>query len=149
MRIFLFEEHVFRLRPPLTTPTVVPVGPLASCLLAHRLVVPVSAVVDRVARPHFRQPRFPDEPHLAVVQVEEVADKLILAFDPQILIETIPARLRQRPHPASGSGVWIRFGEDQGTPRSAAALAHGPLAQVLQLFPAELLVRGDRPHDVS
>ena len=71
---------MFPLAIPLTR-TVVPEGPLASLLGAHRLAVPESGVEQAAGRdeparsweiPHINPPWIPDEPHLAVVQVEEV-----------------------------------------------------------------------------
>ena len=123
---------VFPLAIPLTR-TVVPEGPLASLLGAHRLAVPQSGVEQAAGRdeparswerPHINQPWIPDVPHLAVVQVEEMLYLPCLGFNSKLQPQRIPARLRQSLHPARVSGVWVRFRADQATPFTPTTLAH-------------------------
>ena len=123
---------MFPLAIPLTR-TVDPEGPLASLLGAHRLAVPQSGVEHAAGRdepaigwerPHINPPWIPDEPQLAVVQVEEVLYKVGLGLNSKLQPQRIPARLRQSLHPARVSGVWVRFRADQATPFTPTTLAH-------------------------
>ena len=74
--------------------------------------------------PHINPPWIPDEPHLAVVQVEEMLYQPCPGFNSKLQPQRIPARLRQSLHPARVSGVWVRFRADQATPFTPTTLAH-------------------------
>ena len=58
--------------------------------------MPVPGVVQ-VVIVHFLPPVWSHEADLAVVQIEEMFDELVFGFNPQLGIETMPARRRQGP----------------------------------------------------